>query len=807
MVDVQVDEVVAVSRHAHQEIPIFRRAGLGLAQGCGVHHVELDVVAVELEVSPDEARHLLDALFSFEDRGQEALVQQRASGAHLIHLAQRFDHRRGAVAVRPVGRRGAVGFRQMGPPAVGRGAEHLAEVHVARGGKHVQMVGLSLGAHAAVDGVQQRGIDALHEGIGVVVVVAKTGGLVHQEKTQILPPLEIGLESAQEIPELQVLVLVDVLLDRRKAVRHGADAAALDVGGVVPGASVVVVLALGDAVVDDHRQEGGGGVGGEHALQIVVHPDLRFHHVLELPGKRFVELVEGGERPGISRGDAHLLAREGIHPVVQGHFKDFGNVEIAREDIGFLPEAPRLDAAAGAPFPGVFHGFPHAHLLHDHRVGIKDGGIAIPLADDPTGGLQKAVRGLGAELEVCLGLEEVHFVQHVQQKIGNLAGAVGAVAPQPADVDVGKIVVGAAFQGRDAHLGGSGVVVELDPEALQELLGPFPVQRSRRRLPGVEGLQVLVQMPRVHGVPAIELHDGSQMHEPVGLEGLPEVPGGMGRHVAAVFRDAPQFFLALGIGFPGRHLLGPLGVTDRKAHDGVAGDGHGLEFFVFRHGLGVVQEIELPSGLGDLFFEVQHALTVDGAVQRGVPRSPLFHELRKESRLVKVFPFLGNLGEGLVAHAAAPPIGDDLFPVGGDVLRRHGVVRHGPGIEDLQILHGMTGELGEGGHGLGLGSPLSHDEFAVADVDGLMFADVKEVQSPHHGDGMLPFVSSVKFGFQHRPLDGDPGTGIHAGLPQFRHSLVHNNHPPILTVRPKASSCPFTCSTVWAEGGSVCGRR
>ena len=39
---------------------------------------------------------------------QKALVEQRAAGADLVHLGERLDHRRGAVAVGALGGRGAV---------------------------------------------------------------------------------------------------------------------------------------------------------------------------------------------------------------------------------------------------------------------------------------------------------------------------------------------------------------------------------------------------------------------------------------------------------------------------------------------------------------------------------------------------------------------------------------------------------------------------------------------------------------------------------------------------------------------------
>ena len=85
---------------------------------------------------------------------------------------------------------------------------------------------------------------------------------------------------------------------------------------------------------------------------------------------------------------------------------------------------------------------------------------------------------LARKLQVAAGLQEVHFLDHVQQQVGQLVGAVRAVGQQPAQVDVGEVGVGAAFLGRHAHLGRRRVVVELDEEGFQQLPGRLARQRA-----------------------------------------------------------------------------------------------------------------------------------------------------------------------------------------------------------------------------------------------------------------------------------------------------------------------------------------
>ena len=54
---IQIAEIIAVSRHAHDQIPVLLRIFLGRTQGVPVHHVELDVMAVHIEVGADQIRH------------------------------------------------------------------------------------------------------------------------------------------------------------------------------------------------------------------------------------------------------------------------------------------------------------------------------------------------------------------------------------------------------------------------------------------------------------------------------------------------------------------------------------------------------------------------------------------------------------------------------------------------------------------------------------------------------------------------------------------------------------------------------
>ena len=153
-------------------------------------------------------------------------------------------------------------------------------------------------------------------------------------------------------------------LDRRERVGDRARAHALDVGRVVARAAVVVVLAGGDAVADEEREEGRGHIAGVQPLDDVVAPDLDVDEVAQLLLEGGEELVEGLERARIAGLRAELLAGARIDAVVQRDFQHLGQVEVAGEVVVLLAERAGFDAAAGAAAAGVHQALARAqHLL------------------------------------------------------------------------------------------------------------------------------------------------------------------------------------------------------------------------------------------------------------------------------------------------------------------------------------------------------------------------------------------------------------------------------------------------------------
>ena len=167
-----------------------------------------------------------------------------------------------------------------------------------------------------------------------------------------------------------------------------------------------------------------------------------------------------------------------VDAVVERDLQHLGHVEVAGQAVVLLAERARFDTAAGAAVARILDTLAGAdHLLHDH-VGVEDGGLAEAGADDLGRALDEAIRVLLAQLHRRTGLEQPHLLDDVEQQIGDVVDRVGAVGLDAAGVDLGEIGVGAALGRGDADLGRGRLVVELDPEAVQQFLGLLTGQRA-----------------------------------------------------------------------------------------------------------------------------------------------------------------------------------------------------------------------------------------------------------------------------------------------------------------------------------------
>ena len=313
------------------------------------------------------------------------------------------------------------------------------------------------------------------------------------------------------------------MLDRRQRVGDRADADPLDVGGVVARAAVVIVATLGDAVVDQRRKERRGHVGRVQPLDDAVAAHLDLDEVPHLRQERREEVVERGEARRIAGVRAELAAGPRVDAVVQRQLQHLRDVEVAGQDERLLAERAHLDAAGRAAVPRILHALAHPHQLLDDQVGVEDGRLAEPGADDLSHALDEAVGVLAAHLDRAAGLKQPHLLDHVQHQVGDVVDAVRAIGHDAARVDLREVGVGAALGRGDAHLRRRGLVVELDPEALEQFLGRVVRQRAVGQPAAVERVQVPVEVAGAERVPGVQLGGHAQVDEPVRLQRLPEV--------------------------------------------------------------------------------------------------------------------------------------------------------------------------------------------------------------------------------------------------------------------------------------------
>ncbi len=191
----QIAEIIAVAGHAHDQVAVLLGVLLRLAQGVGFDHVELDVMAVHLEIRTHQMGHLLDALLVRQKLGGELLVEQGAAGAQVVDLGCRADHGRGAVAVRALHGGNALGERLGGVAPVRHGPDHRAEIHVAGGRQQVDLILPALGVGSSADRVVIEFKDLAQDVVGGLVVVAVFGRLVDQGQAQLFVPGEVGVQG------------------------------------------------------------------------------------------------------------------------------------------------------------------------------------------------------------------------------------------------------------------------------------------------------------------------------------------------------------------------------------------------------------------------------------------------------------------------------------------------------------------------------------------------------------------------------------------------------------------------------------
>ena len=127
---------------------------------------------------------------------------------------------------------------------------------------------------------------------------------------------EVAVQCLQQGGHAEALLVEDIELDCRQRVGQRADADALDVAGVVARAAGVVVLAFGDAVIDDDRQERDRHLFGVKLLDDLVATDLDVDKMTQLQAKGLEKLVKRAEIGRLAGVGPQLAAGDLVEAVI-----------------------------------------------------------------------------------------------------------------------------------------------------------------------------------------------------------------------------------------------------------------------------------------------------------------------------------------------------------------------------------------------------------------------------------------------------------------------------------------------------------
>ena len=184
----------------------------------------------------------------------------------------------------------------------------------------------------------------------------------------------------------------------RHHIRNGAQAHALNIGGVIAGAAGMVIRSGCNAVIDQQGQKRRRHKCGIETLDHIIAPDLDIDKIFHLPDKSAKEVIEFGELLGVAGFNSDFFTGPGVFPIMQGDLKYFWQIEVSGKDIAFLSESPDLNTSAGPAPAGVIQGFPLADQLLNNQIRIKYRRLTKAGSDDSGCPLDEPVRIFLADL-------------------------------------------------------------------------------------------------------------------------------------------------------------------------------------------------------------------------------------------------------------------------------------------------------------------------------------------------------------------------------------------------------------------------
>ena len=385
------------------------------------------MVAVHLEIGTDKMRQFIDPLFVRQKMGGEFLVEECTPCAHVVHFSHGLRDRCRPQSIGPLNGRNTLGEGFCSFSPVGSGSDNIPEIDMHRGGEEVDPVIPSFRIGPSVYGIEIRFEYGLHDIVGIVVVVSVFGGFVEKPLPQRLLSFEVVLQSREQTAHADMLFVVHIVFDRRQDIGHAPEPHSLNIVGVVAGSPVMVVLPICDAVIDQQGKKRRRQIFRVQPLDDVIARDLDIGKVLQLLLISFEEFVERREPFRTSGLEANTFTCAGIHPIVQGDLEHLGHVEIPGKDIAFFPESPGLNTSARPAVPGVLDRFPLPHQFLDNGIGVENRWLPEAGLHDLQRPFQKPIRIFFAYLDHGTGLENPHFLHHIQDQIGEFIHSVRTI--------------------------------------------------------------------------------------------------------------------------------------------------------------------------------------------------------------------------------------------------------------------------------------------------------------------------------------------------------------------------------------------
>ena len=524
-------------------------------------------------------------------------------------------------------------------------------------------------------------------------------------------------------------------------------------------AALLDALAVGDAFVDQAGLEGQRATDGVSGVHGVVGLGHHLNEELLLGLEGVVELLEGGHLQNVHGLGADLLAL--VHTRGENKLQGTNHVE----EGGVVPAVGLvagggLHATDDAVAAGILQGVAAGHHGGDDHLVVVEGGNAHTLAGDG-GGLDE--QGVGRAVpdtdgQGGLGQTDVHLGLHAH--VGQIVGGVQTVLVLTAHDEVlEQAVTGEA-------LGGGGVtdlvqIVELDPDAVKQLLGGLVGDLTGIQISLEEGVHILVEAAGGDGVTrGLHLHE--LLDEPEALACLVEGAGGLGGDAVAGLGDGQQLGLAVGVG-----AVGGLGQSQIRVAAGVGDD----TLTALDDGLQEVAAggvVALTAGeLGQLclaLLDVGLQTLVDDPLVVDVDVAHAVVEVVTDRENAVVQEDVQNLG----VHVGGGEIADGLaLPVGVNRLQTADGV--GGDVEGIGLTGGdglvlgrepLEGELGEGLTAAGSHRAGAHDQLTGTDDDRNILQNMTEGGRTALDDGQMLGLL-VALGNQLRAIGLDLG---HVGV-------------------------------------------